>query len=220
MEKVNCWMGLMKWETHGEFTNLVGMLDTTFTHDSHLCTLSFSCDKSYLAEDTTVECRTQHNVNNYHMCCKTTTKPWFDSCFEGLLYVKRWKFQHSTKQRSFSNDAPTLSQPSTKGIAEPTEALRQPSTPGSRMPRSWLWTTSDGRRTEELPKTNESKGILTTNESEGRRPARWIGFLGRPKKLHSNLKRAYCTMEGVLLLLLFSLLFVEMGRRWSKNCAS
>ena len=34
----------------------------------------FSCDDSYLAEDTTVQCRTPENVNNGHHCCKTTTR--------------------------------------------------------------------------------------------------------------------------------------------------
>lgn len=33
-----------------------------------------SCDDSFLAEDTTVPCRTEDNVNNGHHCCKTTTR--------------------------------------------------------------------------------------------------------------------------------------------------
>ncbi|KAL9181785.1 hypothetical protein ACHAXT_012128, partial [Thalassiosira profunda] len=37
-----------------------------------------SCDNSYLAEDTTVKCRTDDNVVRGHMCCKTTIRKGMD----------------------------------------------------------------------------------------------------------------------------------------------
>lgn len=34
----------------------------------------FSCDNSYLAEDTRIKCRGDDGVANYDMCCKTTVR--------------------------------------------------------------------------------------------------------------------------------------------------